>query len=276
MTDPFIDALGTAHERAAADCRIVSLVPGITELLFDLGLAEQIVGRTGFCVHPREAVRGVAKVGGTKDVNLDRVRALAPTHLVVNREENRRETVEALGETVDHIIVTHPRTPADNPGLYALLGGIFRRDEAAAALTRDFENGLAALQEAAAGTRREAVLYLIWREPWMTISADTYIAGMLALINWHPVTIARTGGPGASGAPAAVYPEIADMTDAVSRADRVLLSSEPYRFVDKHLAEVGAFAPGTPVQLVDGERLSWYGSRAIAGLDYLGELAGGA
>ena len=118
------DAAGTLHA-AAPDARIVSLVPSITELLFDLGLGDRVVGRTGFCVHPRPAVRDVPKVGGTKDVKLDALRALAPTHVIVNVDENEASTVDELRRFVPHIVVTHPNAPGDNLALYALLGGMF-------------------------------------------------------------------------------------------------------------------------------------------------------
>ena len=119
------DAVGRRHVPAGPDARIVSLVPSLTELVFDLGLGDRLVGRTGFCVHPHEALRGVPKVGGTKDVKLERIRELAPTHVLVNMDENRRETVDALAAFVPHIVVTHPNTPQDNLPLFALLGGIF-------------------------------------------------------------------------------------------------------------------------------------------------------
>ena len=118
------DARGVVHPVARANVRIVSLVPSLTELLFALGLGERIVGRTGFCVHPRDAVRRVARVGGTKDVDVDKVLALAPTHLIVNIDENRRETVDELAGRIPHVVVTHPLTPDDNPGLYRMLGSI--------------------------------------------------------------------------------------------------------------------------------------------------------
>src|SRR5215475_8722482 len=101
-----------------AAARIVCLVPSITELVCDLGLADQLVGRTGFCIHPWETVRRIPKVGGTKDVKLDRVKQLGPTHVIVNVEENRRETAEALAEFVPEIVVTHPKRPRDNLDLY--------------------------------------------------------------------------------------------------------------------------------------------------------------
>src|ERR1700712_400942 len=94
--------------------RIVCLVPSITELLCDLGLAEQIVGRTGFCIHPWETVRTIPKVGGTKDVHMDRVRELAPTHVVVNVDENLKEDAETLATFVHSVVVTHPQGPLDN------------------------------------------------------------------------------------------------------------------------------------------------------------------
>ena len=120
-----LDASGVAHSPAGPAARIVSLVPSLTELLFELGLGDQVVGRTGFCIHPRAQLRTVEKVGGTKDVKLERVRALEPTHLIVNMDENRRETVDELAAIIPHIIVTHPNTPRDNLALYRLLGGIF-------------------------------------------------------------------------------------------------------------------------------------------------------
>src|ERR1700761_2738877 len=125
MSEQTVDAAGVEHARAGDHARIVSLVPSITELLFALGLDRQIVGRTGFCVHPRERVRAVPKVGGTKSVRFETVRALRPTHAIVNIDENERTTVDALRSFVPHIVVTHPLAPADNFALFALIGAIF-------------------------------------------------------------------------------------------------------------------------------------------------------
>ena len=121
-----VDAVGKRHDVAGAQARIVSLVPSITELLFDLGLAPQIVGRTGFCVHPKDRVKRVPKVGGTKSIEVARIRRLAPTHLVVNIDENPRTAVEELAKFIPHVVVTHPLGPTDNLRLYRLLGGISR------------------------------------------------------------------------------------------------------------------------------------------------------
>lgn len=256
------DALGTVHPPASRDARIVSLVPSITELLCDLDLGAQLVGRTGFCIHPREALRRIPKVGGTKDVKLEVIRALAPTHVIVNIDENRRETVEALASLVPHIVVTHPCTPQDNHHLYRLLGEIFDRE--ALALRLSVELAAAIEQTGSQGLPAENVLYLIWREPWMTVSRETYVSAALAHVGWHTVPVAS----------ALRYPAFEWNAPWLAEVDRVLLSSEPYFFRDRHVTEVAALSR-RPVSLIDGEMVSWYGSRAIAGMRYLASIRAG-
>ncbi|RPH64342.1 MAG: cobalamin-binding protein [Burkholderiales bacterium] len=256
--------------------RIVSLVPSLTELLCALGLREQLVGRTGFCIHPREALRDVPKVGGTKDVDVERVRQLAPTHLVVNVDENDRSTVERLAGSVPNVIVTHPLTVQGNLALFERFGTEFGEvagvRQAAAALSQR----LRAAIDAARARRFEPlpVLYLIWKDPWMSVGRDTFIASMLAEAGLRSVI--RASEPR--------YPSLALAQIADSGAHAVLLSSEPYRFGEAHcaalrksLAGLARLAPagdrpasGVPLcATIDGEMVSWYGSRAIDGLYYL-------
>ena len=256
----FTDVLGQQHA-AAPDARIVSLVPSITELLCDLGLAPQLVGRTGFCIHQAETVRAIPKVGGTKDVNIEKIRKLAPTHVVVNIDENEKPTVDKLAGFVPNIVVTHPITPRDNIALAQLMGGVFCARQKADEWCDVFTRELAELESAPKGPPQR-VLYCIWQDPWMTISRDTYIAHMLALIGW---TIPDLGE--------ARYPSFTWSEDVVAQIDQVLLSTEPYRFTEQH-ADALERQIGKPVQLVDGEMMSWYGSRALRGLRYLKELAG--
>lgn len=255
----WFDAVGTAHAADGA-ARIVSLVPSITELLCELGLAPQVVGRTGFCIHPAALVGSIAKVGGTKDVNVDKIRKLAPTHLVVNVDENEKPTVEALAEFVPNIVVTHPLAPRDNLALARLLGGVFRAEPRAEAWCAAFEAEWAALQAAPKGPPR-TMLYCIWQDPWMAVSRQTYIANMLAQIGWSVPEL----GP-------ARYPRFDWSPELLASIDGVLLSSEPYRFTEEHVDALERQI-GKPVQLVDGEMMSWYGSRALAGLRYLRQLA---
>lgn len=238
--------------------RIVSLVPSLTELVCALGLAGYVVGRTGFCVHPRDIVRRIPKVGGTKDVNLDRVRALEPTHVILNMDENRKETADALAQFVPQLVVTHPLGPLDNLALYRQFGAVFDRAREAEALCARFDEAYAAVSATAFPPRN--VLYLIWKDPWMTVSRDTYISRTLALFGMQtlPVTTKER------------YPQLSDLR--LQGIDAVLLSTEPYRFGERHRAQVEEIA-GCPAHLVDGEMTSWYGPRAIAGLAYLKAFA---
>ncbi|MDF3833502.1 helical backbone metal receptor, partial [Cupriavidus basilensis] len=265
------DAAGVRHRPAAGEVRIASLVPSVTELLFALGLGPQMVARTGFCIHPEPAVRAVAKVGGTKDVNLERLRALAPTHVVVNIDENRRETVDQIHAFVPapHVIVTHPCAVEDNLALYRLLGGIFGRATEAESLCAALASELARIRARQWPARK--VLYAIWQDPWMTVSRDTYISRMLALVNWQT-------WPSADAMPEACvdgdcsrpntagtrYPSFRWSEALVREIDLVLLSSEPYRFTEAHVDALERQI-GKEVLLIDGEMVSWYGSRAIEG-----------
>ena len=257
------DAAGVRHLPVRGAPRIVSLVPSLTELLCDLGLAEQLVGRTGFCIHPRAVVRAIPKVGGTKSINLARLRDLKPTHVVVNVDENEKPTVDEIARFVPHVIVTHPLHPCDNPGLYRLLGGVFRRDAEAAALARRFDQVWCRTRLEAAAFPRENVLYLIWKKPWMTVARNTYISAALAAVGWDTV-------PEAAGER---YPELL-LEDVLPReVHQVLLPSEPYRFRDRDVVEVRRLVPpGIRIALIDGEMTSWYGSRAVAGLQYLADF----
>lgn len=255
------DALGTVHSQADGPCRIVSLVPSITELLWDLGLGDQLVGRTAFCVHPSR-VREVESLGGTKDVDLDRLRELAPSHVVVNVDENRRETYQALREFVPNVIVTHPLAPRDNLELYRLMGGIFSRQAEAERLSAEFEAAWDRLLEATATLPRQRVVVLIWRKPWMTVCRDTYVSSSLALVGWDTEP-AETP---------VRYPSFDAGAEWLRDVEVVLLATEPFPFKERHLEEAGRLVPSAAARLVDGEMISWYGSRAVPALDYLRTL----
>jgi ABC-type Fe3+-hydroxamate transport system substrate-binding protein len=256
-----VDAIGQRHP-PAPEARIVCLVPSITELLCELGLAGQVVGRTGFCIHPREVVQQIPKVGGTKDVNIEKIRRLAPTHVVVNIDENEKPTVDRLAEFVPHVVVTHPNAPRDNLALARLMGGIFGAEVRAERWCAAFEEAYARLRAdlARAPAPERTVLYCIWQDPWMTVSKDTYIASMLAELGWRVPDL-----------DAVRYPRFEWSQALVDGLDAVLLSTEPYRFNEQH-ADALEKQIGIPVFLVDGEMMSWYGSRALDGVDYLRTL----
>lgn len=264
----------TPESHPTRPLRIASLVPSLTELVAVLGLGGYLVARTGYCIHPAELVSSIPKVGGTKDVNLAKLRRLAPTHVLVNMDENRRETIEAMrawGDDAPQIVITHPLDPQDNLALVQQFVALFDFVDGVAlnatALMQALEHQLALTQPGVHDAQR--VLYLIWREPWMTVARDTYLSRMLARVDWH--TLPETmGGP--SGA--ARYPVVLGDEPWLAQVQRVLLSSEPYAFAEQHLAEARALCPNAVATLVDGEMLSWYGARAVPGLRYLRGLAG--
>jgi ABC-type Fe3+-hydroxamate transport system substrate-binding protein len=263
--DPLTDAAGVTHAPAGRAARIVSLVPSITELLFDLGLEGNLAGRTAFCVHPAERVKRIKIVGGTKTVKLDKLFAVEPTHVIVNVDETPRELAEAIAAEGARVIVTHPIEAGDNLDLYRLIGGVFGRAEAAGELCAQFKAAHGRVAVAAATLPRRRVLYLIWRDPWMTVSRDTYISRTLGLVNW------RTAGHN----DAERYPVVDMDEELLGACDLVLFSSEPFVFTGEHVEEFGAAFPAhaAKARLIDAEMVSWYGSRAIAGLDYLRCLA---
>jgi ABC-type Fe3+-hydroxamate transport system substrate-binding protein len=281
LPSKFVDAIGRSHALARADARIVCLVPSISELLFELGAGDRLVGRTGFCIHPKGSIRTVPKVGGTKTVDIDKIRELAPTHVIVNIDENEKPAVDQIARFVPSVIVTHPLGPLDNPALYRLLGGIFGRVARAEELTAAFKRAYADAVTACAKLPRERVLYLIWKSPWMTVARDTYISRTLAAVGWNTVQTSGTER----------YPHIELTPALLANVDRILLSSEPYAFRERHVGEIrqmlaaaqNYFVP-TPVEefdspievsLIDGEMTSWYGARAIEGMKYLSRLRAG-
>lgn len=250
--------------------RIASLVPSLTELVVELGLGGQLVARTGFCIHPAPRLRDVPKVGGTKDVNLPKLRQLAPTHVLLNVDENRLETARSLQGLGAELVVTHPCDPEDNLTLVDQLAQVFADQAGVAERSRRLRVALSdelALTQPVGRTPCR-VLYLIWHDPWMTVARDTYISRMLARVNWLSEPAVLGGDHGAGR-----YPVLRGDEPWLASVERVLLSSEPFSFSAEHERRAQTLCPQAAVQRVDGELLSWYGPRALAGLRYLRELA---
>ena len=251
------DALGRTLRLDAPPCRIVSLVPSLTELLAALDLDDETVGITRFCVHPAEWKKEKQIVGGTKNVRVDRVEALRPDLVLASKEENRREHVEALARFAP-VYVTDIATVEDSIREIRAIGQITDRAEQADALADRAKAGFADLDDTAPATPLRAA-YLIWRDPWMATGGDTYISDVMRRAGFANVFAAHDR-----------YPTVA-LSD-LAAADVVLLSSEPYPFADEHAAEVRAAAPGVQTALVDGEAFSWYGARTAEAPAYLRAL----
>jgi ABC-type Fe3+-hydroxamate transport system substrate-binding protein len=227
--------------------RIVSLVPSQTELLHYLGLEERVVGITRFCEHPAAWYRNKPRVGGTKQVNLDRIKALQPDLIIGNKEENDREQIELLAQ-IYPVWLSDIKTLSDALDMIQQVGQLTDTDEQAGYLVGKIRAAFAEYRPQ--GTIRTA--YFIWRKPWMVAAADTFIHEMMREAGMHNVFSHKQR-----------YPEISlDELIALEPA-RVLLSSEPYPFKEKHIKEIQSACPKAQIKLVDGALFSWYGSRLL-------------
>jgi ABC-type Fe3+-hydroxamate transport system substrate-binding protein len=236
--------------------RIVSLIPSTTELLCHLGLADALVGITVYCREPAALLRGKTRIGGEKDPDLERIRALAPDLVVANVEENRREDVDALRAAGIAVHVTYPRTAAGAIAMIRELGDLTGTAARAQALADGLEARLAAAREHAARRPAARVFYAIWRDPYMTVNADTYVSDVLSVCG-----AANVFGDAGDRYPAVTLEEIASR-----RPDVILLPDEPFRFRPVHVRDFAAYAEVPAVRdgrihLVDGKPFSWHGAR---------------
>jgi ABC-type Fe3+-hydroxamate transport system substrate-binding protein len=250
----FTDMMGREVSIAFPPRRIVSLVPSQTELLFDLGLEEEVVGITKFCVHPKSWFRSKKRVGGTKTVHLDIVKSLEPDLIIANKEENTREQIEALAEMYP-VWVSDIQTIDQGLQMIRSIGALVGKAAVANTLATEIAAGFSGLSQ---DTTHRKVAYFIWRKPWMCAGGDTFISDMITTMGWENV-LAGTDR----------YPEIELEQLHDKGIDIVLLSSEPYPFKDAHIAEITAALPGVKTLLVDGEMFSWYGSRMRLAAAYM-------
>lgn len=241
--------------------RIISLVPSQTELLHDLGLGDRVVGITKFCIHPDAWFRSKARVGGTKQVDLDKVRALKPDLIIGNKEENSQEDIEALEQEFP-VWMSDVRNLTHALHMIVAIGGLTGTYDQADDLANRI---LAVFLPLQLLPRSGSAAYFIWRDPLMVAGGDTFISDMM-----H-----RAGFTNAFAHRKERYAEISPAELAAADPDVILLSSEPYPFAEKHLIEFNMICPGTPVKLVDGELFSWYGSRLLRSPAYFNGLRQG-
>lgn len=237
--------------------RIVSLVPSQTELLHDLGLEDQIVGITKFCVHPYHYKSVKTKVGGTKQIKIEKIKALKPDIILCNKEENTKDVVEACQEICE-VHVSDLYTIQDTLELIKYYGERFNKRTAAQNIVSKINYKLANFKQFIADKPKVNVAYFIWRNPWMVAANNTFIDHVLELNKFENIyrNLER-------------YPEV-DITKIQQEGDPdvVLLSSEPYPFKDEHAFEIGRVAHHPKTIFVDGELFSWYGSRLLKAFDY--------
>lgn len=252
------DQLGISYTFETTPKRIVSLVPSQTELLYDLGLEEQIVGITKFCVHPFHFKSTKAIVGGTKNVKYDKIKELQPDVIVANKEENTKEIVEEL-RTICPVWVTDIVTIDDNLKMISDFGQLFNKRVEARKWIDKIDFAHRDFQQFIKDKKQQKVAYFIWANPYMAAGKATFINELLKLNKFKNIYANREER----------YPEVIIQKMKIQGdPDIVFLSSEPFPFKDEHAFELGRFTHHAKTVFVDGEMFSWYGSRLLKAFDY--------
>lgn len=233
--------------------RIVSLVPSQTELLCDLGLKAHIVGVTKFCIHPIEIKTRTKVVGGTKQIHINKIRALQPDIILCNKEENTKDIVESC-EAICPVHVSDIFTLDDSFELIEQYGMLFKVEQTALGIISEIKSEFENFRNFVKSKPGLKTLYFIWRSPWMVAGNRTFVDYLLEVNKFKNHSEEKR------------YPEIQLKKD--DEVKLVLLSSEPFPFKDLHKKELKAFYPKAKILLVDGEMFSWHGSRLTKAFKY--------
>ena len=248
----FHDQLNRVVNLPQVPQRIISIVPSQTELLFYLGLNAEVIGVTKFCIHPADKFKARTKVGGTKQLNIDQIRALQPDLIIANKEENERSQVEEL-MNICPVWISDIHDLDSALEMISSIGSLINRETEANALCSDIVSRFNNLVLPVTNLK---VAYFIWRKPYMVAGSDTFIDSMLKKCGLTNVINKDR------------YPEITSQEIIATDPDLIFLSSEPYPFKQKHIDEFQTLLPNAKVILVDGEMFSWYGSRLLYAPDY--------
>ncbi len=243
--------------------KIISLVPSITLLLFELGLENNIVGRTKFCIQPKEKAPSIPTIGGTKNIDQQKIKLLQPTIIFATKEENEKEQINQLKQDYK-VVVFDIKNIDDNYKIIEKIGKLTSTEQKANEIIQQTKSNFQELEQHlnAATIKELNTMYLIWRKPYMTIGKDTFIHAMLETIGFKNMFAHQTR-----------YPIIHNLqTSYFTKCQLVLLSSEPYPFTEKHIAEIQEKLPHAKIVLVDGEYFSWYGSKMISAPIYFKTL----
>jgi ABC-type Fe3+-hydroxamate transport system substrate-binding protein len=229
--------------------RVVSMVPSLTETLADLGLAENLVAVTRFCKYPSNVVNTLPKIGGPKNINLEKIIDLKPDFVVAVKEENNKKQVLSLAEHVP-VFVFDINTLEDSFDMLQLLGTIFEIQEISAQWIKRIKEKLEILKPSVVA---EKTLYMIWKKPWMAAGKSTFIGSMMQVAGFNNLISGR-------------YPEISE--NEMRKADAILLATEPYHFNENDRKQLQEMFSGTRVIIVDGEMFTWYGTHMLKAFDY--------
>lgn len=260
MQKTFTDQLGKEISINYPPKRIISIVPSQTELLFELGLKEEVTGITKFCIHPEAYFKSKTKVGGTKKLNIELIRSLNPDLIIGNKEENTLEDIELLSKEFP-VWMSDIYNLEDAMKTITQIAELVDREPEAAYLNHLINAGFTDLQTLALQQRIDKrVAYIIWKEPYMLAGRNTFINDILTKNGLTNVVQADR------------YPEVTLEELAGLNPELIFLSSEPYPFREKHTVELKLAIPGAKIMLVNGEMFSWYGSRLVKAVQYLFQL----
>ena len=253
------DQLNRVLNLETTPVKIVSLVPSQTELLFDLGLEKEVIGITKFCVHPADWKKNKVILGGTKKLNIEKIRSISPDLIIANKEENDKEQISILTDEFP-VWISDVHNLEQSLEMIDTIGKITGKANTAVEICRSICENFSRL-EANLPARSQTVIYLIWRDPFLTIGRDTFIHDMLTKCGFTNLFANELR-----------YPEISPNNLKVLNPDIIFLSSEPYPFSHEHVSEIASLCPQSDIHLVDGEMFSWYGSHLIKVPDYFQSL----
>lgn len=251
----FTDQLNNSIVLHSYPKRIISIVPSQSELLWDLGLRDELVGITKFCIHPKEMFDSIERVGGTKTLNIEKIRALKPDLIIGNKEENEQSQILELQKEFP-VWMSDIYNLEDALKMIELVGELVNQSNNANQLKNNIQYSFLNILQVS-----KTALYLIWNKPYMAAGKATFIGDMLQKIGIENMLENTSRYPELS------LEEIKSLNPAI-----IFLSSEPYPFKDSHVKELEDKLPNTKVLLVDGELFSWYGSRLLKSVDYLNDL----
>jgi ABC-type Fe3+-hydroxamate transport system substrate-binding protein len=252
----FIDHLGNTIELTDTPKRIISLVPSQTELLWDLGLHNEIVGITKFCIHPKEMFKSKNRVGGTKTIDIDKIRNLKPDLIIGNKEENEHSQIIELQKEFN-VWMSDIYNLNDAYKMINDIGELVNKKNESLLLISTIKKSFSLIKK-----HNKSVLYLIWKNPFMAAGKSTFIGDLLNEIDLDNSLENKD----------LRYPKLLLEDIKQLNPDVILLSSEPFPFNEKHIAELQKTVPNTTIQLVDGELFSWYGSRLLKSAEYFNQL----
>ena len=247
-----VDQMGNNLQLEGFPKRIISIVPSQTELLSDLGLDEEIIGITKYCVHPKSLLETKNKVGGTKKLNLEKIKELQPDLIIGNKEENEKGQVLELMKHCP-VWMSDIKTLEDALKMIDEIGKITDRANKALEIQNNIREQFShfKLQKLSAISRKSSALYLIWKKPYICAGTDTFINQMLSICGFKNAVLKTR------------YPEVSPDEIQKLNPDFIFLSSEPYPFRQKHIEEFKTLCPSAKTVLADGEMFSWHGSRLL-------------